>query len=186
MKYIKLFEEHNYTVYDLISMDESQLIELLINEIDSKNPNLDLIRDILGYSVLDINSTVYEDWTALIYAVANGNIQATEILLEQPTINVNLQDEYGLTALIWAVRTGREDCLESLLKHPSIDVNLQDFDSRTALMYAVNRGYEKAIRLLLGHPGINVNVQNKLDVPAWELATNSIREQFPQLNPNFR
>ena len=118
MKYIKLFEDHNYSVYDFILMDVEQSRSLLLNEIKKKDPDLELVKDILAYSVVDVNS----------------------------------KDSFGYTALMQAAYWGKEKCVE----------------------------------LLLNHPGIDRTLKNKSGYTAWYLAKPQIREQFPQLNPNFR
>jgi ankyrin repeat protein len=152
MKYIKLFEEHNYSIYELITMSPYQAHDLLMNEILKGNPDLELIKDILEYSVIDINSQDSKGWTALIYAADMGN----------------------------------EKCVELLLNHPGIDVNVQNKGGWTALVHAAYMGREKCVELLLKHPTINVKLKNEFGHTAWSVTSSSIREKFPQLNPNFQ
>jgi ankyrin repeat protein len=54
----------------------------------------------------------------------------------------------------------------------------------TALMVASDLGHEKLIELFLKQPGIDVNLKDKRGATAWNLASYSIRQQFPKLNPN--
>jgi len=191
MKYIKLFEEHSYSIYELITMAEYQAIELLIEEINKENPDLELIKDILDYSVVDINSKDSDDRTALMWATIKEptyekDEKVVELLLKHPQIDVNVQTLSGSTALMYATYWGKEKCVELLLNHPGIDVNLQNERGYTALMLAADNGYEKCVELLLNHPGINKIIKDKRSKTAWYYASPYIRQQFPQLNPNFR
>jgi ankyrin repeat protein len=151
MKYIKLFEEHNYSVYDLITMDVNQVFDLLKREMSKGNPDLELIKDILAYTVVDINSKDSNGWTALMLAADWGKSKSVELLLNHPGIDVNVQTENGTTALMWV---------------------------------AYNEN-EKVVELLLNHPGIDVNMQDRWGWTAWDHASGYIRQQFPQLNPDF-
>jgi len=190
MKYIKLFEKHGYSVYELITMGVNQALGLLIQEILKKDPDLDLIRDIFEYSVVDINDKDSEDLTALMNAAQWGTAKSVELLLNHPGIDVNLQNKWGTTALIYGVGSmglmGKEKSFELLLSHPGIDVNLQDEWGLTALMHATFRKSTKCVELLLKHPKINVNLQDENGQTAWDMANDFFRQKFPQLNPDFR
>jgi ankyrin repeat protein len=172
------------SVYDLITMGANQVTDLLLEEIESKNPDLELIKDILEYSVIDVNSKNSVGQTALMRAADNGKEKAVELLLNHPGIDVNLQDRYGWTALIWAAYNGREKAVELLLNHPKIDVNVQDKSGCTALMWGARWGKEKCVKLLLNYPGIDVTLKNEHNQTAWEKAKVCIRNGFPKLNPN--
>ena len=174
------------SVYDLITMTPYQAHDLLIEEIKSKNPDFELIKGILEYSVIDVNSKDSNGQTALTWAAEWGKEKPVELLLNHPGINVNLQGKWCCTALMWAALEGKEKVVELLLNHPGIDVNLKDDEGQTALMLAMGlMAKEKVVELLLNHPGIDVKARNlyKGDT-AWSLATDSIRQKFPKLNPN--
>jgi ankyrin repeat protein len=167
-------------------MTPYQAHDLLIEEIKSKNPDFELIKGILEYSVIDVNSKDSKGQTALMWAAEWGKEKPVELLLNHPGINVNLQGKWRCTALMRAVAEGREKCVELLLNHPGINVNLRNENDKTALMLAMGlRAKEKVVELLLNHPGIDVKARNlyKGDT-AWSLATDSIRQKFPKLNPN--
>jgi ankyrin repeat protein len=132
MKYIKLFEEHSISVYELITMGANQVLNLLIEEIQKENPDLDLIRDILDYSLVDVNGKDSNGWTALMRSANWGKEKSLKLLLNQPGIDVNVQDGIGWTALMLAARWGKEKSVELLLKHPDIDVTLETEYGRTA------------------------------------------------------
>jgi serine/threonine-protein phosphatase 6 regulatory ankyrin repeat subunit B len=184
MKYIKLFEEHNYSVYELITMSPYQAHDLLMNEILKGNPDLELIKDILAYTVVDVNGKNSNDWTALMRSAYRGYENLVELLLNHPGIDVNVQNNDGYTALIFATNRRNEKCVELLLKHPKIDVNVESKWAKTALMRAAEQGNEKCVELLLNHPGINISLKNVIGETAWNLATHVIRRKFPQLKPD--
>jgi ankyrin repeat protein len=184
MKYIKLFEEHNYSIYELITMSPYKVHELFAKEIKKEDPDLELIRDILAYTIVDVNGKDSDGWTALIVAARMGNEKGVELLLNYPGIDVNIGNRWGTTALMIAADEGKEKPVELLLSQPGIDVNVQRKDGWTALMYAVSWGREKCVKLLLNHPGIDRSLKTEDDKTAWDLASNKIRQQFPGLNPD--
>jgi serine/threonine-protein phosphatase 6 regulatory ankyrin repeat subunit B len=138
--------------------------------------------------IFDIMASTPEEATKLFWVEfwkQTPDLQVIEDILAYSHIDVNLQDELGWSALMVASDRGNEKCVELLLKHPMIDVNLQRKGGYMALMYAVSWGNEKVIELLLNHPKIVVNVQDEYGRTAWDFVNNSsIRQQFPQLNPN--
>jgi ankyrin repeat protein len=134
MKYIKLFEDryYHYSVYELITMDANQVFGLFIEEIQKRNPNLELVKDILAYTVVDINSKDSNGWTALMRAVMYGSEKLVELLLKHPRIDVNVQRKDGWTALMLAADWGKGWVVELLLNHPGIDRTLKNKDGDTA------------------------------------------------------
>jgi ankyrin repeat protein len=85
-------------------MAEYQAIELLIEEIKKEDPDLELIKDILEYSVVDVNGKYSGGKTALMFAASSGKAKSVELLLKHPKINVNVQTKIGRTA--WDMASG--------------------------------------------------------------------------------
>ncbi|OUM64989.1 hypothetical protein PIROE2DRAFT_60293 [Piromyces sp. E2] len=120
--------------------------------------------------------------TPLFNAINLGNKELVELLLKEPSIDVNIRDEYGRTVLTYSVQRtkglkrellqrpdimefldySQKEIVEVLLKHPGIDVNVQDNKKVTPLMYATIYGRLKTVKLLLKHPKIDVNIQNRI------------------------
>ena len=73
--------------------------------------------------------------TALMYVADNGNKDMVQLLLADPRIDVNIQNEYGDTSLIWAAAKGYEDIV-ALLLDKGADVSLRSNKELTALDYA--------------------------------------------------
>ena len=155
MKYIKLFE-HTYTIYDLITMAMWEATELLFKEIKRTKPDMDLVRDLFQYAVLDLTWQNGNGQTALMWASNQGRTEIAQMLLERPEIDVNLQNSGGSTALMNASFYGHTEIVKLLLKRPEIDVNLQNERGMTALMFASEEGRTEIVNLIKSHR----NLQN--------------------------
>ena len=116
MKYIKLFE-HTYSVYDLITMPMWEATELLIDQCEKSSPDMDLVRDLFQYAVLDLTWQDREGMTALMIASREGHTEIVQMLLERTEIDVNLQDEDGMTALMNASWYGRTEIVNLIKSH---------------------------------------------------------------------
>uniref|UniRef100_A0A1X7U5X7 Uncharacterized protein n=2 Tax=Amphimedon queenslandica TaxID=400682 RepID=A0A1X7U5X7_AMPQE len=82
---------------------------------------------------------------ALLEAVAAGNNEAVEFLLQLGIGNTN---EVNWTALILACKRGHEDIVHSLLS-AGANVNIQDNKGWTALMIASEHNHISIIHMLL-------------------------------------
>jgi len=169
-------------IFEIMASTPEEATELLWEELKKKRPDLQLIEDIITYTLVNVNLQNEWGWAALMRAADMGNEKVVELLLKHPGIDVNVQDNDGRTALMLA--EGKTECIELLLNHPGIDVNVQNKWGYTALMFVANRGKENPVELLLNHPGIDVNVRDERGRTAWNFANNSIRQKFPKLNPN--
>ncbi len=114
-----------------------------------KNNDIVGVRDFLLNKTININKHKYEN-TALMYASEKGNVEVVKLLLENETINVNIQNYYGNNALIIVSKKGYIKVVKLLLEHEDINVNLQDSDENTALTWASWNGHIEIIILLLG------------------------------------
>lgn len=90
MKHIKLFESielvrYDYTIYDLIIMDDEQFFELFNNFVNEKNPNIELIEKFLDtgrikeVSYFDLQSSTKEVQQLFISEKNKNNIKITGI-----------------------------------------------------------------------------------------------------------
>ncbi len=91
-----------------------------------------------------------------------------ELLLKQPTVNINYQENQShLPILFYLLLSSAEDndslsMIKLLLDQASININLQMIDENTPLHHAISRFKSKSFNLLLTHPDIIVNMQNDL------------------------
>ena len=160
MKYIKLFE-HTYTIYQLATMAMWEATELFFYEIKKSEPDMDLVRDLFQYAVLDLTWQDSSGWTALMLASWYGHTEIVRMLLERSEILVNLQNSGGSTALMMASEYRYTEIVKLLLERPEIDVNLQDKGGWTALMYASRWGNTEIVKLLLNKKGIKPSLKNR-------------------------
>ncbi|KAF0700108.1 Aste57867_9339 [Aphanomyces stellatus] len=94
--------------------------------------------------------------TALTSAAWNGRADVVDVLLRQPTIQVNLTNEANETALYVAIQQGHTDSVRLLLAKDGIDVN-QTTRGLTYLILAVELGRQEIVSLLLDVPSIELN-----------------------------
>jgi ankyrin repeat protein len=84
--------------------------------------------------------------TALMSAVVKGNIEITQLLLENKA-EVNSTDSNGATALMYATMFNSSELIKLLLAHQA-DKSKIDNKGKTAFEYAVFSGNEEIINLL--------------------------------------
>ena len=154
MKYIKLFEQE-YSVFDLIAMSPEDAGKVLSEECEKKNPNIELIQNILEFAPVNVNLKDEYGRTALMWASILGHTEIVRMLLQRPEIDVNLQTEYGSTALMIASANGHTEIVRMLLEKPEILVNLQNSGGMTALMYASKWGHTEIVNLIRSHSNFN-------------------------------
>ena len=156
------------SMYDIITMTPEQAKECFAFEIKQKNPDMELIQNILEHSVIDYGSYFRENMTysSLIEFVVRKYKTHKEFytwLIQRPDFTVNTQDDNGMNVLIWALKLNEMELVTSILvdqDHPEIDVNLQNSGGETALMNASALGQTEIVRMLLERPEIDVNLQN--------------------------
>ena len=76
--------------------------------------------------------------TFLMCAIMRGKEEVVNLLLEQPSIEVNAKDDGDNTALHWACAGGNVAILNQLLAVPGILVNERDVDGCTPIMLAIS------------------------------------------------
>tara|TARA_B100000965_G_C19597350_1_gene760863 strand:+ start:1212 stop:2714 length:1503 start_codon:yes stop_codon:yes gene_type:complete len=99
---------------------------------------------------------------ALLEAVNAHNLAFVEMLLEDPRVNPNFQDEEGFSPLSKAAFQGYKDIVELLLKNSRVEPNAQNEDGETPLHFAVILEEGKdALDVLLGDLRVDPNIKNK-------------------------
>lgn len=141
----------------------------------------------LSYPNIYINYTNDYGWSALMLAVYNDNLEIVKLLLEHPTLEVDINMtsfEQGESALILALypykrdgkllelSTEKIEIIKLLLNYPNckLNINIQDNNGNTALIYAINRDLE-IVKMLLSYPGIDVNIKNNYSETALIIVT---------------
>ena len=154
------------SMYNVITMTPDQARSAMINEFEQDEPNIELIKNILDHSVIDINyedtsSHEFNGYPLLHIASAKGYVEIVRMMLEKPEIDVNLQDKDGWTAIMRASRWGYTEIVKLLLERPEIEINLQTSSGSTALMMASYSGHIEIVQLLLERPENDINLQTK-------------------------
>ena len=94
-----------------------------------KNGQIEELRVALA-SGEDVNSRNAAKETLLMYVVqpslSKARVSILRVLLEQPSIEVNLVDDKGQTVLHLATLFGRCEAVRLLLADPRVDVNSRD------------------------------------------------------------
>ncbi|KAJ7290078.1 ankyrin repeat-containing domain protein [Mycena rebaudengoi] len=111
-----------------------------------------------GY-ILNPNCTGDKNETPLHYAAQHKSIEITQLLLQLPGLNPNIQDAYcgegtGRTPLSYLAESGPAEIVDLLLQRTKADPNSANFLGRTPLSYAAQAGNLEVVLLLLKHPDI--------------------------------
>ena len=171
-----------YSIYEIITMTPDQAFEVFDREVRQNEPNIELIKNIVEHSLIDVNKKDSENRTLLMMASLNGHTESVRMLLERSEIDVNLQDKWGKTALIYASDCGRTEVVKGLLERPEILVTLQTEDGETALIYASDWGRTEIVQMLLERPEIDKTIKYN-NKTAWGFASDSLRRNCPDLQP---
>lgn len=106
--------------------------------------------------------------TVLHMACFANNIEAVEMILEIPTVDVNARCQSGSTPLHKAAMQAGPEVVAILMSHPACDVNCADEKGQTPLMIASTRieNAAMAVGALLHHPSIDVNTPDRRGMTA--------------------
>ena len=106
----------------------------------------------------------------LIFETKYGSALMTRMTIrDDPTLDVNEQDENGLTALHYTLLLKKFGAAELLIKHPNIDLSLRDKQGRTALDIAKQEEVgDYLVELLIAHQEkLSVDPQGKTIAVTW-------------------
>ena len=96
------------------------------------------------------------DWTCLMIAAEQNHAEVVSLLLEQPTIEVNMVGPHDETALHLACIQPNEAALRRLLSAPGLEMNGLS-GPFTPIMFAVSHGNVECVRLLSTVAGIDLD-----------------------------
>ena len=111
-------------------------IEVLVQELTSHNPNIEIIREILNKNADLINGILVDNGSALHHAARNDTLygtKITQILLEEFSANPNFQNSSGSIPIFWGLAASEEaksigltpywESIRILLMHPWFKIN---------------------------------------------------------------
>ena len=95
--------------------------------------DLAMLKEVLQYENIDVNSKAEDECTALHLAAQNGELKVVQILLDDGRCDVDALEHRDSTAAHLAARQGFTDVVELLATHPRAIGNmaLKDYDGRT-------------------------------------------------------
>ncbi len=143
---MKTYEPHD--PYELMIIPPNKQAEMIIQEIESNVPNLNLVSDliVLGANVNWQDEDNY-NLTPLHWAALNGSVEIARMLIDAGA-DVNVQTNGGRTPLHWAARRGEVEIARMLID-AGADVNVQDEWGKTSLHYAAEYEQIEVIKMLL-------------------------------------
>ena len=127
------------------------------------------------YNIQDLEQSVGESFLAdktpeeaFFECVKQGNWNAIQCFIQEPSFNNKSVDDQGNTALHIAAREGYTDIVTMLL-NSGFQVNKQNNVGNTALHLTASQGHTKCVKVLLGQKGIdrfrdNYGEQTPLDL----------------------
>ena len=87
--------------------------------------------------------------SGLIEACTNGRTELLSLLLKDPRINVNIENNCGSTGFISACNHRHTAIVSLLLKDPRVDVNKRDIYGRTGFFLSCHNDFLEIVSLLL-------------------------------------
>jgi serine/threonine-protein phosphatase 6 regulatory ankyrin repeat subunit B len=159
MKYIKLFENFDsYDPYELMMVSPNRKAEMIIQEIKSNVPNLNLVSDLIVLGAnLDWQGEDNDGYTPLHFATEYGEDEIVKMLIDAGA-DVNVQSDWnGSTPLYWAAKYKRLGIVKILIDAKAY-LDVQDVWGNTPLHMATVNGYIEVVRML-------VEAGAKIDIP---------------------
>ena len=120
----------------------------------------DILRVLLRYNWVDLNSTDRNSQIPLNCAAERGYEGIVRILLQQSRVNRNAIDNRGRTPLICAAEAGNIAIVSMLLEQECVDRNARDQTGRTALSRAAEEGNQHIVRFLLSQEDVDRDLED--------------------------
>lgn len=167
--------ELTYSIHEISTMNIKMVSEIMIEEIDSSKPDIELIKNIIQHSQIKYLDSPTDHFSEILtWAIYANQIDVVKLLLQQPNIKGVFDTDYYFSAccfirapLVQAVESRNIEIVKLLLEHPNVNVNYSnntdgiewlEYGYETPLMVASKNGLTEIVRILLQHPDINVNL----------------------------
>ena len=108
--------------------------------------------------------------TCLMWAIIRGNEEMVDVLLEQPSIEVNAKDNDENTALHWACAPGNVAILNQLLAFPGILVNERDCRDWPPITRAIRFAKLDIVRVMAAVEKVDLDVRDHRGLSLEDLA----------------
>ena len=120
------------------------------------------VREAIGRGE-DVNDKSFMNSTGLMLAVDKKHNSIVKLLLEQPTLDLNLTDLDGWTALHLVAIKGNVEGARLLLADPRLNThNHKDNNGWTPLMTAIFHKNVDTVRELVAHQSVDLDARNIL------------------------
>ncbi|CAG9840981.1 unnamed protein product [Diabrotica balteata] len=129
-----------------------------------------VVKSLLSSNKTMINDKSKANLTALHLAAINNYDDVTDMLINNPDIQVNCETDGNFTPLHFAASLGNLRTVQVLLKHKNIDVNAKTIDNLTALHLAISSKSNDVVLELLKNDKIDVNIKSSTNVTVLHLA----------------
>ena len=159
-----------------------------LNHVCSKNSK-DCLEFLLSQPDIDVNIKAKNNATPLIISCYNGYSDIAWRLCQEPTINLNCQDNYkGCTAAAMAVFWNKINCVNVLKNVDGVDWNIPTKNGNSPAMLAARKGHADILNILLSIPSIKLDWKNKAGHHITHVAVESdiggdIKESFNENDP---
>lgn len=139
-------KDNNIEIINLLLSQE--IINADVKNSDGKTPlieavidnNIKIVKLLIPYSIINMGDD--RDNTSLHYACEKSNTEIVKLLLEQPSININIKNFQRKTPLhISCEIQNNFEIIRLLLEHPNINTGMLDQYERTPLHLACSIGY---------------------------------------------
>ena len=118
------------------------------------------VREAIGRGE-DVNDKSFVGKTGLMWAVESKRNSIVKLLLEQPTLDLNLKDRSGWTALHSAAFYNNVEGVKLLLADPRLNThNHKDNNGWTPVIAAIVHENVDTVRELVAHPSVDLDTRN--------------------------
>jgi len=155
---VKLLLENQTTQLDVVSDDGHSAVSLACEEKSAESLKMFLKDKRWTPELIEFA----EGCSPLLIVARNGASDILKILLDQPNIDVNVQNTIGSTPLHLAACWNYPDIVEMLLARKDIEVDILDGNSEYALTYACEGNNIECVKLLLADERCNAKIINNV------------------------
>jgi len=159
-KIAKMMLENPATELDIVSEDGNTVFTLAC-----ERSSVECVKMILQDKRWDPNmlerKTVKGD-SGLIIAAYRGSLDIVKLILDQPSIDVNIQDSNGESPLNFAMKCNFPEVVEILLAREETKLDILDENDEYSLKQACKNNYVECVKLFLADKRCNAEIVNNV------------------------
>lgn len=143
-----------------------------------------VVRALLDAGV-SVDATTNFGSTAVMEVAHRGYKEMLELLLNEPTANIDFKNKNGATALMGAAFKGHINVVKSLIDRKA-SINLTNIEERSALSVAVKSRHTKVIEYLIEKGASVDSLSTPLEIALQENAGNDVMELLLDGEPQIQ